>query len=102
MDHTVKIALAQLDLAVGDIAGNTKKIVANAQRARDELNADLIVFPELGVCGYPPEDLLFHGGFRRSVETAMDEIRNHVIGITVLLGFSEYDDDHLYKAFAVF
>lgn len=102
MDHTVKIALAQLDLAVGDIAGNTKKIVANAQRARDELNADLIVFPELGVCGYPPEDLLFHGGFRRSVETAMDEIRNHVIGITVLLGFPEYDDDHIYNACAVF
>ena len=102
MDHTVKIALAQLDLAVGDIAGNTKKIIANANRARDELNADLIVFPELGVCGYPPEDLLFHGGFRRSVENAMDEIRNHVIGITVLLGFPEYDDDHIYNACAVF
>ncbi len=102
MDHTVKIALAQLDLAVGDIAGNTKKIIATAQRARDELNADLIVFPELGVCGYPPEDLLFHGGFRRSVENAMDEIRNHVIGITVLLGFPEYGDDHIYNACAVF
>ena len=102
MDHTVKIALAQLDLAVGDIAGNTKKIIANANRARDELNADLIVFPELGVCGYPPEDLLFHGGFRRSVENAMDEIRNHVIGITILLGFPEYDDDHIYNACAVY
>ena len=102
MDHTVKIALAQLDLAVGDIAGNTKKIIEKANLARDELNADLIVFPELGVCGYPPEDLLFHGGFRRSVENAMDEIRNHVIGITVLLGFPEYDDDHIYNACAVF
>ena len=102
MDHTVKIALAQLDLAVGDIAGNTKKIIENANLARDELNADLIVFPELGVCGYPPEDLLFHGGFRRSVENAMDEIRNHVIGITVLLGFPEYDDDHIYNACAVY
>ena len=102
MDHTVKIALAQLDLAVGDIAGNTKKIIEKANLARDELNADLIEFPELGVCGYPPEDLLFHGGFRRSVENAMDEIRNHVIGITVLLGFPEYDDDHIYNACAVF
>ena len=102
MDHTVKIALAQLDLAVGDIAGNTKKIIEKANLARDELNADLIVFPELGVCGYPPEDLLFHGGFRRSVENAMDEIRNHVIGITVLLGFPEYDDDHIYNACTVF
>ena len=102
MDHTVKIALAQLDLAVGDIAGNTNRIIENANRARDELNADLIVFPELGVCGYPPEDLLFHGGFRRSVENAMVEIRKHVIGITVLLGFPEYDDDHIYNACAVF
>ncbi len=51
MDHSVKIALAQVDLAVGDVAGNTQKIIAHASRARDELRADLIVFPELSVCG---------------------------------------------------
>jgi len=64
MDHTVKVALAQVDLAVGDVAGNTQKIIAYANRARDDLGAQLIVFPELSVCGYPPEDLLFHVGLR--------------------------------------
>ncbi len=102
MDHTVKIALAQLDLAVGDVAGNTKKIIANANRARDELRADLVVFPELSICGYPPEDLLFHAGFRYSVESAMAEISDHVFGIAVLMGFPEYDDDRIYNACAVF
>ncbi len=101
MDHSVKIALAQVDLAVGDVAGNTQKIIAHASRARDELRADLIVFPELSVCGYPPEDLLFHAGFRDSVEKAIAEIRDHVSGIAVLIGFPEYDDDHIYNACAV-
>ncbi len=101
MDHSVKIALAQVDLAVGDVAGNTQKIIAHASRARDELRADLVVFPELSVCGYPPEDLLFHAGFRHSVEKAIAEIRDHVSGIAVLIGFPEYDDDHIYNACAV-
>ena len=101
MDHSVKIALAQVDLAVGDVAGNTQKIIAHASRARDELRADLVAFPELSVCGYPPEDLLFHAGFRDSVEKAIAEIRDHVSGIAVLIGFPEYDDDHIYNACAV-
>jgi len=101
MDHNVKIALAQLDLAVGDVAGNAQKIIANASRARDELNADLVVFPELSVCGYPPEDLLFHAGFRHSVEKAIAEIRDQVSGIAVLIGFPEYDDEYIYNACAV-
>ena len=102
MDHTVIIALAQLDLAVGDVGGNTKKIIAEASRARDELSADLVVFTELSVCGYPPEDLLFHAGFRYSVESAIAEIRNHVLGIAVLIGFPEYDDGQIYNACAVY
>ena len=102
MDDNVKIALAQLDLAVGDVAGNTQKIIEHASRARDELGADLIVFPELSVCGYPPEDLLFHAGLRHSVENAIVEIRDNVFGIAVLIGFPEYDDDHIYNACAVF
>jgi NAD+ synthase (glutamine-hydrolysing) len=59
MDHNVKVALAQVNLAVGDIAGNTEKIIAYSAQARDELDADLVIFPELSICGYPPEDLLF-------------------------------------------
>jgi NAD+ synthase (glutamine-hydrolysing) len=98
----LKIALAQVDLAVGDVAGNTSKIIAFSERARDELHADLVVFPELSVCGYPPEDLLFHAGLRNRVEQAVTEIRESVRGITVLVGFPEYVDDAIYNSCAVF
>lgn len=102
MDNAVKVALAQLDLAVGDVAGNTARIIEYATRARDEARADLVVFPELSVCGYPPEDLLFHTGLRQGVENAVAEIRDKVFGIAVLIGFPEYDDDHIYNSCAVF
>ena len=102
MKTTVKVALAQLDLAVGDIGGNTAKIIEYASRARDEQRADLVVFPELSVCGYPPEDLLFHAGLRHRVENAVAEIRDKLFGIAVLIGFPEYDDDHIYNSCGVF
>jgi NAD+ synthase (glutamine-hydrolysing) len=102
MDHNVKVALAQVDLAVGDVAGNTEKIIAYANRARDELDADLVVFPELSVCGYPPEDLLLHAGLRQGVEAGIAEIRSSVSGIALLVGFPEYDQDNIYNACAVF
>ena len=62
---TLRLALAQLNLFVGDVAGNTQRVIDTAARARDELKADVVLFPELTLCGYPPEDLLFHNGLRR-------------------------------------
>jgi NAD+ synthase (glutamine-hydrolysing) len=102
MNSTVKVALAQIDLAVGDIAGNTAKIIQYATRARDEMRADLVVFPELSVCGYPPEDLLFHAGLRKRTEQAVAEIREAVHGIAILIGFPEYVDDRIYNSCGVF
>ena len=102
MDNNVKVALAQIDLAVGDVAGNTEKIIRYADRARDELGADLVVFPELSVCGYPPEDLLLHAGLRIGVEAAVEEIRTKTTGIAVLVGFPEYVNASIYNACAVF
>ena len=100
--NRVKVALAQVDLAVGDVSGNSAKILDYATRARDELHADLVVFPELSVCGYPPEDLLFHAGLRERIERAIAEIRDSVHGIAVLIGFPEYADDCIYNSCAVF
>ena len=100
--NRVKVALAQVDLAVGDISGNSATILDYATRARDELHADLVVFPELSVCGYPPEDLLFHAGLRERTERAVAEIRDNVRGIAVLIGFPEYADDRIYNSCAVF
>ena len=102
MKNSVNIALAQIDLCVGDVAGNTRKIVGYATRARDELLADLVVFPELAVCGYPPEDLLFHSGLQRRVDEALDEICGSVRGIAMLVGFPEYSNDQIHNACAVF
>ena len=101
MNDRVKVAMAQLDLAVGDVAGNTAKIIDYATRARDSDRANLVVFPELSVCGYPPEDLLFHAGLRHSVENAVAEIRDKVFGIAVLIGFPEYENEHIYNSCVV-
>jgi len=102
MTSTVSIALAQIDLAVGDVAGNTAKILDYANQARVDLRADLVMFPELSICGYPPEDLLFHSGLRKRVEQALAEIRDTVRDIAILVGFPEYEDDDIYNSCAVF
>ena len=59
--------MAQLNLVVGDVDGNTSRIVAAANDARDRLRGDVVLLPELAVSGYPPEDLLFHSGMRLQV-----------------------------------
>jgi NAD+ synthase (glutamine-hydrolysing) len=102
MKNSVTLAIAQLDLTVGDVAGNAAKILEYSHRARDELQADLVIFPELSVCGYPPEDLLFHSGLRKRVENALTEIRDATKDIAVLVGFPEYTDDDIYNSCAVF
>jgi NAD+ synthase (glutamine-hydrolysing) len=102
MNDEITVALAQLDLVVGDVAGNTDRIIEYAARAHDEMQADLIVFPELSICGYPPEDLLFHSGLQKRVEAAIDTIRNTVRDIAVLIGFPEYQGEDIFNACAVF
>lgn len=102
MNKTVTVALAQLDLMVGDVRGNTDRIIEYSVRAREDLQADLVVFPELSICGYPPEDLLFHSGLRRRVEQALERIRGSVRGIAVLVGFPEYHAEHIFNSCIVF
>jgi NAD+ synthase (glutamine-hydrolysing) len=98
---TLRIALAQLNLFVGDVAGNTQRVIDGAAEARDRLRADLVLFPELALCGYPPEDLLFHKGLRRQVSTALERVRAETHGIAVMVGYPEYTDDAIYNAAAV-
>jgi NAD+ synthase (glutamine-hydrolysing) len=102
MTDKITIALAQFDYVVGDVAGNTQKILDHAVHARDDMRADLVVFPELSVCGYPPEDLLFHAGLRRRIEKALETIRDSVRDIAVLIGFPDYQDDDIFNACVVF
>jgi len=102
MNKTLTVALAQLDLVVGDVPGNSDKIIEYAERARAEFRADLVIFPELSICGYPPEDLLFHSGLRRRVVEAVGRVRDSVRGIAVLIGFPEYDGNDIFNSCAVF
>jgi NAD+ synthase (glutamine-hydrolysing) len=100
MIPTLRIALAQLNLVVGDVAGNRTRIIAILERARAE-GAHLVLFPELAVCGYPPEDLLFHAGLRKQVVAAMAEIVGATAGLTAVVGYPEYTDAGIYNAAAV-
>lgn len=91
MTSALKIALAQINMTVGDVEANARKIAERSQQARDELNADLIIFPELTLVGYPPEDLLMRPGFRQWAETALYKIAKAVQGIDVILGLPTDD-----------
>lgn len=80
MSKKLRIVLAQLNFCVGDIQGNLQKSIAAAIHARDELKADLIIFPELNITGYPPEDLLLRKAFIQAATEAlykfMAEVKN--------------------------
>lgn len=82
---SLRIALAQSDFLVGDIDGNMDKVLLLARRARDELVADIVLFPELCLTGYPPEDLLLRPSLAGRVQRALGRLAE-VPGIHVLLG----------------
>ncbi|MEO8061537.1 MAG: NAD+ synthase [Pseudomonadota bacterium] len=97
----LRIALGQLNLLVGDIAGNANRIVAAAERACSELHSDLLVLPELTLSGYPPEDLLFHRGFRVQVEKGLETVRGAKASCGVVLGFPEYSGTQIFNSAAL-
>jgi NAD+ synthase (glutamine-hydrolysing) len=88
----MRLALAQINSVVGDIDGNTSRVVGWLERAR-AANADLVLFPELVVTGYPAEDLLLRPGFVRAARRAVDEIAAATHGIVALLGAPHLDTD---------
>lgn len=99
LKHSLRLALAQLDFTVGDIDGNTDKIVANISLARDR-GTDIVVFPELAITGYPPEDLLLKQGFVEDNLAALDRVAKSTENITAVVGFVDADTD-IYNAAAV-
>lgn len=82
----VKIALAQTNPTVGDFTGNSAKIIQYALQAR-ERHAEVVLFPELSVCGYPPRDLVEKTSFVRRNREVVEEIARRTAGITVICGF---------------
>ncbi len=97
----LKIALAQTNFLVGDIAANVDNIARAAIHARDELGADMVVFPELTLTGYPAEDLLLRADFITAANNALYQLADRVAGIALVVGFPEHDGDKLYNSAAV-
>jgi NAD+ synthase (glutamine-hydrolysing) len=101
MTKKLRIVLAQLNLTVGDIAGNLEKQIQAAITARDELKADLIVFPELSITGYPPEDLLLRNDFLDAAEAALTTFTKTIQGIHCLISAPHQTSSGLYNAAAL-
>jgi NAD+ synthetase len=85
----LRLALAQFDFPVGDIAGNARRIAALIAQARDEYRADLVLFPELALCGYPPEDLLQRPAFLADCQRAIEALAAQVCGIVAVVGWPQ-------------
>ena len=94
----LRCVLAQLNLVVGDVDGNTSRIIAAADEARDGFAADVVLLPELAVSGYPPEDLLFHSGMRAQVANSLERLKREVRGITLVAGYPEYDEALIFNS----
>src|SRR5688572_22491355 len=95
----MRIALAQINPAVGDAPGNARRVIARIAEAKAQ-GASLVVFPELVLSGYPPEDLLFHRGFRRRIDEALASVAAAAQGIAVLVGYPEYTVSTIYNTAA--
>ena len=100
-DNILRVAIAQINVLVGDIEGNTEAIIEWLLRAQNEKNADIIIFPELTLTGYPPEDLLLRPGLYERIDAALQKITKEVSGITALIGYPEKTKDGVYNSVAV-
>ncbi|SEA15190.1 NAD+ synthase [Nitrosospira multiformis] len=96
----MKLAIAQINCTVGDLGGNTRKILDYANQAKNA-GARLVVTPELALSGYPPEDLLLRHGFRHACQNALTELAGKTSDITVVVGHPHLAADKLYNAASV-
>ena len=92
MEQRLRVVMAQLNIRVGDVFGNVEKVIEASRKARDDLKAQIIVFPELTLCGYPPEDLLLRSSMQSRIEKALAQIKEQVTGIAVVVGFPWVED----------
>lgn len=101
MTDRLRILMAQINPVVGDILGNAHRILEAFDEARQQ-DAAVVVFPELTVTGYPPEDLLLRQDFLDQIDIALIQIRNASHGLTAIVGFPQRCNGHLYNSAAVF
>lgn len=102
MTAKLRIAAAQLNFWVGDVDGNVARIIKASHEARDRLQADVVVFPEMALLGYPPDDLLQRSGLPPVVAEGLQKIGREVVGIHVVVGHPEYAEEGVYNGATVF
>lgn len=96
----LRIALAQINPTVGDLPANKETIIRYVEKAKGK-KADLVIFPELSLCGYPPEDLLLKRQFLDDCQKTLDQIVAQAFGISCLVGFPEASKSSVYNAAAL-
>lgn len=101
MTQSLRIAMAQFDFPVGDVAGNAARIAEMIAFARDEFAADIVLFPELALSGYPPEDLLYRPAFLCECEAAMVRLAQAATGIVAVVGWPQSAGSVVYNAASV-
>jgi NAD+ synthase (glutamine-hydrolysing) len=101
MTRQLRVLMAQVNLLVGDIGGNTHLVIEAARRGIEEFKADIIAFPELTATGYPPEDLLLRPSMALRVQRAIDEICAAGLGIHVVFGHPLHENGDIYNALTV-
>jgi len=99
MEKNLRLALAQINITVGDLQGNGQKIIQAIDRARS-IGVDLVAFPELAIPGYPPEDLLLNPTFIQDNLEVLKTVSRATRGITAIVGFADMKDD-IYNAAAI-
>ena len=96
----LRVMLAQYNLIVGDIAGNAARVVEGMESARRS-GVDLLVFPEMTLCGYPAEDLLLRPDFIAANEAALQDLAGQSYGLTAIVGFAQHRGDELFNSAGV-
>ncbi|WP_444887983.1 NAD+ synthase [Microbulbifer sp. JMSA008] len=94
---TLQLVLAQINSLVGDIPGNTARVIEVANRAHRELGADLVLFPELTLCGYSPEDLLLRPSMQTRVEAALEALKAVQLPCAILIGYPRHLNGKLFN-----
>ncbi|MBF6058457.1 MULTISPECIES: NAD+ synthase [Thiomicrorhabdus] len=92
MTQSVTVVMAQINPIVGDLSGNTDLIIQAAQQAKERFSADLVVFPEMTLTGYPPEDVLLREGLYPQVEQALLKIASEIQNIACVVGYPMIDE----------
>ncbi|MDT3252550.1 NAD+ synthase [Serratia sp. root2] len=101
MSRSLSIALAQLNLLVGDIEGNTERMLQTVQE-QQKAGADLVMFTELALSGYPPEDLLYRDDFYQRCDAQLHRLQQASAGVAILVGHPWREGDKLYNALSLF